>query len=74
MRLLQHMGIQERLQVLENNPQYIDWLREDYPDANYDDLCDLWLDLCIDYAGRDYFNADGIKAGTWWDPAEVETC
>ena len=71
MRLLQHMNCAERLQVLENNPQYLQAMREDYPNHGNDELYDLWLDVCIDYAGYDHFDEEGKSLGSW---EEVPQC
>ena len=71
MRLLQHMDCAERLQVLDANPQYIEAMKEDFPDCGIDDLYDLWLDVCIDYAGYEHFDEEGKSLGSW---EEVPQC
>lgn len=56
MKLVQEMDCSERLQVLDNNPHYMEQLKNDFPTAGIDDLYDLWLDLCIDYTRYDRFD------------------
>ena len=58
---IQEMDSRGRIVVYENNKCYRDELSGDFPAAGADELIELWLDLCVGYAGRDEFDDDGQR-------------
>lgn len=58
---IQEMDSRGRIAVYEKNKCYRDEIAGDFPAAGPDELIELWLDLCVDYAGRDEFYSDGRR-------------
>lgn len=58
---IQEMDSRGRIAVYEKNKCYQDELASDFPAADAGELIELWLDLCVDYAGRDRFDGNGCR-------------
>ena len=63
---IQEMDSRERIAVYENNKCYRQELASDFPAAGIDELIELWLDLCVDYAGYDDIGPDFKRRGMAW--------